>query len=385
MSDSAQYQVASNSNVGLSQFMRELEVFTRDLALIEKEIEASASSGFDEALYSRLSETVQASIEACREFESKCGEDKKGLLQVQTTFRKEIYPFFKKCWSANRAMTKPTGFPGDFEMLCKIYGDKRESTGLGVYLEHLFMELPLAWAVRGRLDMARKFLTQEVETRRGSHEPIRILDIASGPCREYMNWPSQLPAIDVLAMDSDPRAIEYVNTTVATQMPTPSRLSSIQYNAFRTRSSEATIQKFGKFDIIYSVGLCDYLTDDVLVKLLSAWHETLSDNGVLFVAFKDTCRYDQTIYQWHFDWFFYQRTVKDVLELYEKAGFDLGNIETCRDETGVITGYFTRRDRTPNLRIDSAESGVRKPTLRLFGDRSGLRPSIMTSGGTSKN
>jgi extracellular factor (EF) 3-hydroxypalmitic acid methyl ester biosynthesis protein len=385
MSDSTQDQVASNSNVGLSQFMRKLDLFTRDLALIEQEIEALGSSNINEALYTRLSETMQASIEACREFESRCHGDKESLQEARSVFRRATDPYFLKSWFANRARTKPTGFPGDYEMLCKIYGDSKPGLGIGVYLDPIFMDVPLACAVRGRLDMARKFLTQEVETRRGSQEPIRILDIASGPCREYMNWPSRLPAIDVLAMDSDPRAIEYVNTTVATQMPKPSRLSSIQYNAFRTRSPEATIQKFGKFDIIYSVGLCDYLTDDVLVKLLSAWHETLSDNGVLFVAFKDTIRYDQTVYQWHLDWFFYQRTVRDVLTLYEQAGFDLGNIETCRDETGIITGYFTRRDRMPNLRIDSAESGVRKPTLRLFGDRSGFRPSIMTSGGTSKN
>lgn len=304
------------------------------------------------------------------------------LKQTQSVFRNATSPYFLKCWSANRAITKPTGFPGDYEMLCRIYGDARESIGLGIYLERLFMDLPLAWAVRGRLRMAREFLTKRVATFGLSASPVRILDIASGPCREYLDWPSGLPAIDVLAMDSDLRAIDYVNTTVSPQMPNPSRLSSIQYNAFRTRSSEATIEKFGKFDIIYSVGLCDYLTDDVLIKLLSAWHNTLSDNGVLFVAFKDTLRYDQTIYQWHFDWFFYQRTVKDVLELYEKAGFDLGNIETCRDETGIITGFFTRRDRIPELRIDSAETGIRRPTLRLFGNRLGAQSSTMASGPT---
>jgi extracellular factor (EF) 3-hydroxypalmitic acid methyl ester biosynthesis protein len=364
---------ASPQDGGASvSFMKAMNEFTRDLELIEKDIEASGKSDIDEALYSRLSGSILKSINACQDFESKSADAQDQIRKHQSIFRENIFPFFRKCWSANRAMTKPTGFPGDYEMLCKIYGDRRESSGIGVYLEHLFMELPLAWAVRGRLEMCKKFLVDEVGTRACNSEPIRILDIASGPCREYMDWPKQLPPIDVLAMDSDPRAIDYVNSTVATQLPKPSRLSNIQYNAFRTRSSEATIQKFGKFDIIYSVGLCDYLTDEVLVKLLSAWHETLSDNGVLFVAFKDTTRYDQTIYQWHFDWFFYQRTVKDVLELYEKAGFDLGNIETFRDETGIITGFFTRRDRVRQLRVDTAETMVRRPTLRLFGDRRSL-------------
>lgn len=370
--------VSTNSRVPFhdggpsTSFMKELNAFTRDLGLIQKDIETSGNTEMNEAFYIRLTESVQSSIESCRSFESQCGGDLELLQRTQREFRLETDPFFLQSWFANRARTKPTGFPGDFEMLCKIYGDTKPVAGIGAYLDRIFMDVPLACAVRGRLEMSRNFLSNEIAARSSASEPIRILDIASGPCREYIDWPKQLPPIDVLAMDSDPRAIDYVNTTVATQMPKPSRLSNIQYNAFRTRSSEATIQKFGKFDIIYSVGLCDYLTDEVLVKLLSAWHETLSDNGVLFVAFKDTTRYDQTIYQWHLDWFFYQRTVKDVLELYEKAGFDLGNIETCRDETGIITGFFTRRDRVRQLRVDTAETMVRRPTLRLFGDRRSL-------------
>lgn len=385
MSESTHDATLAQIGGASSSFMQRLNEFTRDLSLIEKDIAASKTSGIDEHVYSRIYDVMQSSIEACREFESLYGGDKELLRATQLLFLKETNPYFSQSWIAGRSRSKPSGFPGDYEMLCKLYFDPMQSTGIGAYLDQIIMNVPLACAVRGRLEMARKFLTQEIETRRGSHEPVRILDIASGPCREYMNWPSQLPAIDVVAMDSDPRAIEYVNTTVATQMPKPSRLSSIQYNAFRTRSPEATIQKFGKFDIIYSVGLCDYLTDDVLVKLLSAWHETLSDNGVLFVAFKDTIRYDQTVYQWHLDWFFYQRTVKDVLTLYEQAGFDLGNIETTRDETGIITGYFTRRDRMPNLRVDSAESGIRKPTLRLLTNRSGIHASTVSSGGAPAN
>lgn len=327
-----------------SLFMRELMNFTGELALIDKDIVAlDEPSRFDDRLFRKLSEAVQASLEVCRQFESQYGDDKELLRSAQLVFLRETDPYFSQGWIAGRARSKPSGFPGDFEMLCKLYFDPIQTNGIGAYLDKIMMNLPLARAVRGRLAMTRRFLIQEVESRGRTHEPIRILDIASGPCREYIDWPSGLPAIDVLAMDSDPKAIDYVNRTVSLQMPNPARLSSIQYNALRTRSSEGTIQKFGKFDIIYSVGLCDYLTDDVLVKLLSAWQETLSDQGVLFVAFKDTVRYDQTIYQWHMDWFFYQRTVKDVLELYEKAGFDLGNIETRRDETGIITGFFTRR------------------------------------------
>jgi hypothetical protein len=371
----SQYQdeaVHSKDGGALSKFLNQVDVFVRDLDRIAREIQASDSDEIQPAWLEQLSESMQASIDACWDFEVQHRKDPDAIAEAQRVFRAKTDPFFLQSWFAHRARTKPTGFPGDFEMLCKIYGDTKPGTGIGTYLDRIFMDVPLACGVRGRLEMARRFLIQELDARAAAHAPIRILDIASGPCREYMEWPKSLPPIEVLAMDSDLRAIDYVNSTVAPQMPTGSALSCIQYNAFRTRSPEATIQKFGRFDVIYSVGLCDYLTDDVLVKLLSAWYDTLADDGVLFVAFKDTVRYDQTVYQWHLDWFFYQRTVKDVLELYEKAGFDLGNIETCRDETGIITGFFTRREKGRRLRVDTADTKVLKPTLRLFETRPAL-------------
>ncbi len=370
----------SHGPEGPSLFGKQVKAFTHELSLIENEIDGSSVPEYEDSIHRRLMEAVEASVDACREFEAHFGADKNLLRETQAMFRKETDRFFLQSWFANRARSKPTGFAGDYRMLCKIYGEPCDSRGVGAYLDLMFTDLPLACAVRGRLEMIREFLLQEVASR-GLADPVRILDIASGPCREFYDWPSRTHAIDALAMDSDPPAVEYVNSVVAPRVTSPSRLESIQYNAFRTRSSEATIKKFGRFDIIYSVGLCDYLTDDVLIKLLSAWYDTLAENGVLFVAFKDTRRYDQTIYQWHLDWFFYQRTVQDVFDLYDKAGFDLGNIETCRDETGVITGFVTRRHPSRQLRVDTSETVVRKPTLRLFGNRPVVMPSAPTTQG----
>jgi len=348
------------------QFLRKVNAFTRDLALIEAEIPPGLTAHKEDTHHRHLLEACEVSIDACQVFETEFADDPKWVAANQKFFRDATDPWFRQSWFAHRARSKPSGFAGDYDMLCKIYGDAIPSTGIGAYLDLMFLDLPLACAVRGRLAMAREFLLDEVQSRSTQGKAVRILDIASGPCREYMDWPSQSHPIDVVAIDNDPNAIQYVQTQIAPGVQPPSRLENVSYNAFRTRSAETTIRKFGRFDILYSVGLCDYLTDDVLVKLLSAWDETLSEDGVMCIAFKDTKRYDQTIYQWHLDWFFYQRTVQDVFELYEKAGFDLGSIATRRDSTGVITNFMTRRNTSRIRRMDAAEPNVRRPTLRLF-------------------
>ena len=155
-------------------------------------------------------------------------------------------------------------------------------------------------------------------------------------------------------MDSDPNALTYIEETFGQQLTTETNLRAVRYNALRTRSAAATARKFGKFDILYSVGLCDYLSDEHLIGMLAAWRDTLNDGGVLYVAFKDSERYHQTPYQWHLDWFFFQRTRQDLLRLFENAGFDVDGIETTRDDTGIIINWIDRRPGT--TRIDAAHT-----------------------------
>ena len=160
-------------------------------------------------------------------------------------------------------------------------------------------------------------------------------------------------------MDNDPQALAFVEANVATQLPSNTVLKPVRYNALRTRSAEATIRNFGKFDIIYSVGLLDYLPDDQLVALLIGWRDTLAPGGVMYVAFKDTLRYDKTPYQWHLNWFFFQRTEADCLHLFELAGFDTDEIDVTRDGTGIIINFISRKPRPTFLRVDEAEVKVR--------------------------
>jgi len=315
--------------------------FKQRLAQLDAEIDASATPRKNDPLHARVLAAFEESQDSCRRFELENDYDPDLLQDVQKGFRRETAAWFERSWIAHRARTKPNGFAGDYEMLLKLYDEATPATGLGGYLDLCILDLPLARAVRTRLSCIREFLLAELGRRSGD---VRILDIASGPCREYTSWPARATpgALQIVAMDNDPLALEYVDTRVATQLDARTELKAVRYNALRTKSAEATIKKFGKFDIIYSVGLCDYLSDDLLIAILGGLRDTLRDGGVLYIAFKDAVQYDKTPYQWHLDWFFYQRTLEDCLRLYENAGFDLGAIETTRDATGIIMNFVSR-------------------------------------------
>jgi len=335
-------------------FKDDVGLFKQRLSAIETEVPGDAMPQVNDDIHRRVLAAFTDSQTACREFEQQHRDDPQLIKDAQHGFRLETEPWFSKSWIAHRARTKPSGFAGDFEMLVKLYEEATPARGLGGYLDLCISELPLAKAVRARMASAREFLINEIPTCNGD---VRILDIACGPCREYQGWADiDGKNVEIVAMDNDPAALEYVQNQVVPQLPPATVLKSVRYNALRTRSAETTTKKFGKFNIIYSVGLCDYLTDEHLIKMLSAWNETLDENGVLLIAFKDCEQYDHTPYQWHLDWFFYQRTVQDVLDLYEQAGIQTNTMKLERDTTGIITSYISRRKPAKTFRIDSGHS-----------------------------
>ncbi len=344
------------------EFRSCVQDFKEQLRELDQHIDAAAPPKRGDEYHRQVLEVFEHSQRFCRQYELQYAGDVNEVRRAQEYFRSEISPWFCKSWIANRAHSKPSGFAGDYEMLIKLYDEATPASGLGGYIDLCILDLPLARAVRGRLSAARQFLLGEIESR---NCPTRILDIASGPCREYLDWPTLDHPLEVVALDNDKMALDYVGQNVVPGMPIGCQLRPVRYNALRTRSAEATIRNFGSFDIIYSVGLCDYLTDDHLVGLFSGWRATLNENGALYIAFKDTEQYDKTPYQWHLDWFFYQRTESDVKRLYERAGFDLGELRTTRDSTNIIINFLTRRAASTIVRYDSATESteVRAPKL----------------------
>jgi extracellular factor (EF) 3-hydroxypalmitic acid methyl ester biosynthesis protein len=343
-------------------FANDVGRLNEKLAQLESEIDPNAVPVAGDEYHKRVVAALDESQVACKAFTLEHLHDAQVLKDVRAGFLTETDRFFKQSWLGNRARTKPNGFVGDYEMLRKLYDEVPPSRGLGGYIDLWILDLPLARAVRTRLKSARAFLLEELAARKGD---VRILDVASGPCREFHDWPTVGDRkVSITAMDTCPEALNYVGSTVVPIVTAGTTLKPVRYNALRTTNAETTVKQFGKFDVIYSVGLCDYLTDDQLVRLFSAWRDTLDDDGVMLVAFKDTEQYDHSPYQWHLDWYFYQRTVSDVLRLYEQSGISVDEIETSRDGTGIITNFVSRKvGSVLRRRTDSAESI--KPNLNL--------------------
>ncbi|MHB8897816.1 MAG: class I SAM-dependent methyltransferase family protein [Thermoguttaceae bacterium] len=327
--------------------------FVRRLAEIALEVKDHATPDSEEHRR-RVDAAIDQMRVACRQLEDLIGENAEALRETREALREAIAPWFDQSYTMERAKTKPRGYPGDYIMLLGVYDGVPRSPGLGGYLDAYFMQAELARAVRGRMRAVREFLVEELSRRDGD---VSIVDIACGPCREFVGGlecpPNVRPRITVV--DSDQEALDYVAGSVSGIGGAP-KLHCLRHNALRVGSVRRNIEAFGRPDILYSVGLFDYIPDRFLVPMLQGLRDTLAEGGVLYLAFKDCERYDKTVYQWMVDWFFFQRTADECRELFRQAGFDSDAMEMTRDESGIIVNFIHRSPTGERYRLDGAQA-----------------------------
>lgn len=292
-------------------------------------------------LLDRFTEAFHQSRADCRDLEAQLGDDSRLIAECQRRFRQELAPWFDQSWFFDRAKKKPRGYPGDYLMLTALYDEQVKSeTGLGIVMDRYFLQADLARAVRTRLAAVKQFLIDEFQKR---SEPVRVLNVASGPGREFSSGFERLPVpVTMTCLDTDQDALDYLASHVGNDVARQIDFHCVCYNALKTTSGEKNIKSFGHSDIIYSVGLCDYIPDRYMIRILEGWRNSVRENGVVYVAFKDSRCYAAAEYQWHADWHFYQRTEEDCRQLFAQAGYDMEQLQMTRDESGIIMNFVCR-------------------------------------------
>ncbi|MCA9027992.1 MAG: class I SAM-dependent methyltransferase [Planctomycetaceae bacterium] len=335
-------------------WQHDVQNLTNTLNRLAQEIPADEEPQEDDSLV-ELTAALSETVAAAAELEHLIAQDEELVSQTKQQFRDAIKPWFDQSWFMERAFTKPRGYPGDFVLLSAIYDNVPKSRGIGGYLDLYFLDQTLAHGVRTRLASARRFLTEEILRRKSQ---LSILNIACGPAREFEGgFDTDGQTVSLKCIDMDQQALDHVQSQVACQPGVDPDFECVCYNALRMASSKATVGKFGRSDVIYSIGLCDYIPDDYMIRLLRGWRESLAEGGVVYVAFKDRLLYNAAVYQWLVDWYFYQRTEEDCLHLYQEAGYDMSSIEVQRDGDGVIMNFIARPSHVSEtkVRVDRAD------------------------------
>ncbi len=186
-----------------------------------------------------------------------------------------------------RAYNKPLGYPGDFGILDYIYRSRDVGPSLYGRLLHRLGVASLE-CVRTRMVMMRDLLSKAL-AEQGNTDPLQVISIgcgASEEIRQALLGPVSRPALFTL-IDQDDRALDASFERIYPE--TMRHHGAVSLNCLQTgfqrlvdpRRIDPTLPPQ---DIIYSLGILDYLKQPRAKRFCQALYKRLKPGGRLVVA-----------------------------------------------------------------------------------------------------
>jgi extracellular factor (EF) 3-hydroxypalmitic acid methyl ester biosynthesis protein len=213
------------------------------------------------------------------------------------------------------SLRRPYGYSGDFEIIDRIYL-RTVSDGCGAAWDRFFHSQKAPEAVRNR----KAYFKDAVlcaESRRSSGG-VPVLDVASGPCRDLAEYFGENPASHArfTCIDADKRAIAHARSVLGEHA---GRVAFHHVNAFRFRNRES-------YDLIWSGGLFDYLTDRQFTRLLGRLFGMLNPGGELVVGNFAPENPSRGYMELAGDWHLIHRSPSDLCRLALNSGVPFRNL-----------------------------------------------------------
>jgi extracellular factor (EF) 3-hydroxypalmitic acid methyl ester biosynthesis protein len=191
-----------------------------------------------------------------------------------------LHPLVRQDPYTERAATKPRGYAGDAVMMDYVYrGQPPEgTTALGREIMAATTRSPMGLSVLYRRVLLRSLIDDVAASIDGG----RMLSVASGHCRELEGSLVMSPLFqgEFVALDQDPLSCAEVSRCTAGH-----RVRVVQQGVRDLLARPAAGDEgLGRFDLIYSAGLYDYLPEVLARRLTSRLLQMLRPGGRLLLA-----------------------------------------------------------------------------------------------------
>ena len=261
------------------------------------------------------------------------------IKKVKENFRKLVNNWTNKGLITRRALKKPRGYPGDYELLEVIYNNKPISKGLGFYYDKDFLDNDYAIGVRERKDKTKDILKAFVTS--ANYNEINILNLACGSCREirelFNDKFSTSKELNFSCVDQDEEALKFSKNNLK-KLEKNIRFRFLKENVikFAGKNNDKIFKILDKYHLIYSIGLADYLPDRILKSLIRFCYELLYQGGKIVIAHKDIEKHKPLQPNWFCDWNFYSRDESKLIDLIRSSGMENLSIEKDYIESNRI-------------------------------------------------
>jgi extracellular factor (EF) 3-hydroxypalmitic acid methyl ester biosynthesis protein len=237
-------------------------------------------------------------------------------------YRRQLHPFLMSSPFMHRIYAKPLGYAGDYEMMRMIWrNDYEGNTLFSKLLTAFILDQPPARSVRNRVEYMTDRIIEETLRVSRAGRTARIFSLGCGPAQEVQNFLAH-PLGDgaqFRLLDFDKETLTYVGNRMEEMRRRHHRQTLIElvsesvYHLLREATKPDAEEQ--RYDLIYSSGLYDYLSDRVSKALNAYLYDRLLPGGVLIVSNFDPSNPIRNLMEYAFEWFLIHRTGKDMAAL----------------------------------------------------------------------
>lgn len=213
-------------------------------------------------------------------------DDPEALKETKRFTELVLTPEFMEGQIWKRSYEKPLGYPGDFEVMNYVYAWRRQGASAFGKLLHR-IGLDGMECIANRMVMMQQTIAEVVAKKGG---PVQITNLACGPAQEIVNYLrlGTLPEdVHITLIDQDHQALTqaYERTYPETlRLKGQATVNCLHVSFGQLLKGERLLDKIPPQDLIYTVGLIDYLNAAKARPLIDGLYRRLAPGGFLVIG-----------------------------------------------------------------------------------------------------
>lgn len=244
-----------------------------------------------------------------------------------------------------RAYEKPLGYPGDYKVMDYCYEWRREGEGPYAQLIHRLALEPMR-CVRTRLEKQQDIILSEL--RRFTEErPFRMANLACGTAQEIqnlLNADAFSKPIHMTLIDQEKNTLAYAYERTYPAVQRLKGLVTLKYwnTSFKQlMKPDSLFAQMGGQDLIYSLGLFDYLKDKRAKTLIEDLYKHVAPGGLLVIANLKEGGISKWTSEFTSDWSMIYRTEKEMRSLADDL--EVADVSVLQDSLEEVLFLCVRR------------------------------------------
>ncbi len=207
------------------------------------------------------------------------------------------------------ATIKPHGYPGDFEIIDKMYRLEHSQLKEYVKWDRLYHWHSAAKGVVNRKTYFKTEIKEKIKNKKKGQ--LHVMNIACGPGRDVFELFEEEGAdrLHFEFVDADINAILYATKLNYKYLP---NITFHKRNIFKLETNK-------KVDFIWSGGLFDYFDDKTFVAMIAKIQNFLKPGGEMVIGNFSPRNPTRGYMELFLGWYLYHRSEQDLIDLAKKA------------------------------------------------------------------